>query len=584
MSVEDKLSVFDQLVEFGFDYVEGGWPGSNPKDKDFFARCASMEDTHRDKLVAFGSTRRKFTKVEDDKQVEALITSGARSVCLVGKASLSQVENILGATAEEGLLMISDTVSYLVSKNIKVFVDLEHYFDGYLESPDYASRLVEACCSSGASAIVLCDTNGGTLPWELETFTKTAVSHPSVVENKVTVGVHCHNDIGMAVANSLAAVKGGAGLVQGCVNGVGERTGNADIVSIIGTLALKMGTQLSEGVETENLTSLSRFVDEVLNRAPDQAQPYVGSAAFAHKGGLHVSAMEKDPTSYQHIDPALVGNVRRTVVSELSGRMNIVKRLQEIGVDGNEDEPDNKDWLNERATAILTRVKKLESIGYTFEGADASVKLMMLHATKRYCPPFRVLDYSATVWDQFIDSASRVLYKKKKTGGGTPGKWGVNAASDSLDEGERATARATVKVQSLYEKDWIADDPEHDGSVEKIERLEVADGNGPVDALALALKRALVPSYPFLSKVQLTDYKVRILDNEAATEAATRVLIEFTETETNRKWNTVSVDRNVISASLNALVDGYEYALLEHETFCMLCPADYDEIDIGGWE
>ena len=285
--------------------------------------------------------------------------------------------------------MISDTVSYLVSQNVKVFVDLEHYFDGYLESPDYASSLVEACCSAGASSIVLCDTNGGTLPWDLEEMTRAAVAHPVVVENDVTVGVHCHNDIGMAVANSLAAVKGGAGLVQGCVNGVGERTGNADIVSIIGTLALKMGTALSDGVETENLTSLSRFVDEVLNRSPDQAQPYVGSAAFAHKGGLHVSAMEKDPTSYQHIDPALVGNIRRTVISELSGRMNIVQRLKEIGVDGNEEEGENKDWLNERATAILTRVKKLESIGYTFEGADASVKLMMLHATKRYCPPFR---------------------------------------------------------------------------------------------------------------------------------------------------------------------------------------------------
>jgi 2-isopropylmalate synthase len=342
----------------------------------------------------------------------------------VAKAHKWQVTDILRATPEENIAMISESVAYLTSMGRSVFVDLEHFFDGYKHDPAYVVQCCEAAADAGAKCLVLCDTNGGSMPWEIEGMTKQIVQH---FDGHVTVGIHAHNDCGMAVANSMMATKAGAGLVQGTVNGIGERTGNADLCSIVPSLALHVSSSMTCGPQLEEITSLSHFVDEVLNRAPNAAAPFVGSSAFAHKGGLHVAAMERDSKSYQHVEPTLVGNEMRVLISELSGRQNILGKMKEAGVD--------IDNASERAMAILNRIKRLESRGYTFEGAEASVHLMILHATKGYCPPFQVLDYTAQVQDSNIDSASRVVDKENRRNGG-----------GSL---LGPTARATIKVRTL---------------------------------------------------------------------------------------------------------------------------------------
>lgn len=539
---DDKLKIVRRLHTFNVDYIEAGWPGSNPKDAEFFERAKTeLQAEERAKLVAFGSTRRKRVKASDDPQVQALLDSEAPTVCLVAKAHAWQVEEILKAAREENLEMIRDTVSYLCEQGRRVFVDLEHFFDGYKHNADYALACAEAAADAGASCLVLCDTNGGSMPWEVTDICKNAVEYFGGLK---TIGIHTHNDCGLAVANSLAGANAGVGLIQGTINGIGERTGNADLTSIVPSLAFHMDSKLTCGGNMEELTKLSRYVDEILNRTPNQAAPYVGSSAFAHKGGLHVAAMERSPLSYQHIQPELVGNEKRVLVSELSGRQNIMGKIAEVGMEWG-------DVTNERAMAILNRVKALENKGYSFEGADASVHLMILHATKGYCPPFQVLDYAANVYDTEMDSASRVLGISKKSAQG---------------KGSGPTARATVKVRTINQ------DPDAENFFE--DRLEVADGNGPVDALANALMRALLPSHPYLEKVQLVDYKVRILDPTAATGAAPRVMIEFRDTSNDTTWTTVSVDRNIISASLNALIDGLEYALIEHANMCMLCDGE----------
>lgn len=533
VSCNDKLKITERLHKFGVDYIEAGWPGSNPKDAEFFSRAQKeLSAGARSKLVAFGSTRRKGVAVEEDMQVGALVDSAAPAVCLVAKAHKWQVTEILRAREEENLEMIYDTVKYLVSLGRKVYVDLEHFFDGCRYDSEYTFKCCEMAVKAGASGLVLCDTNGGSMPWEVDTMTREVVrSFPTAI-----VGIHCHNDCGMAVANSLSAAYAGAAMVQGTINGIGERTGNADLCSIVPSLALHMNSTLACNSNLANITKLSRFVDEILNRNPNPAAPFVGQSAFAHKGGLHVAAMERDPTSYQHIDPVLVGNEKRVLISELSGRQNIMDKIKQTGVSfGNA--------TSERALAILERVKQLEAIGYTFEGADASVHLMILHMSKEYCPPFRVLDYSAQVFDFNLDSASRVL--------------GIKNSNSRV-----GSARATVKVRTV-DTTICSEDPYTD-------RLEVSDGNGPVDALASALTRALLPSHPILADIELVDYKVRILDPESATGAATRVMIEFRNKKNDIVWTTVSVDRNVISASLNALIDGFEYALLDLEHDCLL--------------
>ncbi|EEC46183.1 2-isopropylmalate synthase [Phaeodactylum tricornutum CCAP 1055/1] len=561
-SVDDKLKITRRLVAFGVDFVEAGWPGSNPKDAAFFTR-AKTDLTHaeRDKLVAFGSTRRKRVRANEDPQVQALLESQAPTVCIVAKAHAWQVTEILRATLDENLDMIRDTVACLVAHGRVVMVDLEHALDGYATDPDYVHACCRAAVDGGASVLVACDTNGGTMPWRVGTVVRELVD--TYGPQGVTIGMHAHNDCGMAVANSLTAAQYGAGLIQGTVNGIGERTGNADLCAIVPSLALHVQAQLHCRASLATLTSLSRFVDEVLNQTPNHAAPFVGSSAFAHKGGLHVAAMERSPLSYQHIEPELVGNEQRILISELSGRQNILGKMQQAGVDLGTSGSD-------RAVAILNRVKTLEAQGYTFEGAEASVHLMILHATKGYCPPFQVLDYSAQVYDANIDSATRVLRHTE-----SPDTDPTDSKKPRKAPGFGPTARATVNVRTMR--------PIEDGLESYLanlspyqDRLEVSDGNGPVDALANALMRALQPVHPILQHVELVDYKVRILDAENATGATTRVMIEFRNNSDGDQetWTTVSVDTNVISASLNALVDGFEYALIEHGESCMLCHLD----------
>lgn len=427
-SCDDKLKIAAKLVEFDVDYIEAGWPGSNPKDAEFFER-AKTQLKGREKLVAFGSTRRKKMTAEEDPQLKALLESEAPTICLVAKSAKWQVEEILRATPDENIDMIRDTVEYLCSKGRQVMVDLEHFFDGFAEDEDYVLKCCEAAVGAGATCLVLCDTNGGTMPWEIHDVTKKIVQH---FYGHVTVGIHAHNDCGMAVANSMMASKAGAGLVQGTMNGIGERTGNANLCSIIPSLALHVDSKLQCYDNLGKLTTLSRSVDELLNRTPDTTAPFVGQSAFAHKGGLHVAAMERNPMSYQHIDPQQVGNEQRTLISELAGRQNIMGKFKDIGVE----------HTNERALAILDRVKELESKGYTFEGAEASVHLMILHGTKGYCPPFQVLDYSAQVFDNNIDSATRVVEKMEKR-------------KDSSSFGP--TARATIKVRTVNLDEEVRD-------------------------------------------------------------------------------------------------------------------------------
>jgi len=584
-SADDKLKIAERLSQFQVDYVESGWPGSNPKDAEFFRRAATeLSADARRKLVAFGSTRRK--NVDDaakDPQVRALLDSKAPTVCLVAKAHHWQVTEILRAGLEENLDMIRDTVRYLVEVGGRdVMVDLEHFFDGYESDPEYALRCCEAAADAGASALVLCDTNGGSMPWQVADTCRRVVRH---FDGHVTIGIHCHNDCGMAVANSLIAAKNGVGLVQGTINGIGERTGNADLCSIVPSLALHLSSKMTCREQLSDLVSVSRYVDEVLNRTPVHSAPYVGASAFAHKGGLHVAAMERSPLSYQHVDPELVGNKKRVLISELSGRHNILDKIHKVSggdmFDNNTnngngvDEEQQKRMESDRAVAILDRVKKLEAKGYTFEGAEASVHLMILHASKGYCPPFQVLDYSANVYDYDMDSANRVVRASvvPATAGGKKDDTTATASPTGAVNGS-STARATVKVRTMRKPDDGALLLGGNGGVDQDspfeERLEVADGNGPVDALANALVRALSPSHPYLKTVELVDYKVRILDPESATGAATRVMIEFRDSD-KQSWTTVSVDTNIISASLNALIDGFEYALIEHADSCMLC-------------
>jgi len=566
-SCDDKLKISKKLAAFDVDYIEAGWPGSNPKDAEFFHRAKQeLTAQERSKLTAFGSTRRKYKNVEEDKQVQALLDSEAPTLCIVAKSHAWQVTDILGCTKEENLNMIHDTVSYLVHQHHKrVFIDLEHFFDGYKNDPDYAMKCAETAADAGASALVLCDTNGGTMPWEIQTICTSVVQY---FDKSVTIGIHAHNDCGLAVSNSLCATHVGVGMIQGTTNGIGERTGNANLCSIIPTLGLHNMGNNDDGEKVEvkmtckdkmsELTKLSRFVDETLNRTPESGAPYVGSSAFAHKGGLHVSAMEKSPLSYQHIHPELVGNKKRVLISELSGRQNIKTAMEEANNllsskkkgDTTTNSDTNIDELNAQTLAILQHVKKLENQGYTFEGADASVQLMILHSMGTYCTPFKVLDYSAHVYDSNMDSFARIITKA------------ALEDSNNKDNGTRAkggsTARATVKVRTLKKQD-----KDDEKSMEYFnDELQVSDGNGPVDALYKALTLSLTPTYPNLKNIELIDYKVRILDPESATSAITRVMIEFRDSATQKKWTTVSVDKNVISASLNALIDGFEYALI----------------------
>jgi len=520
----------------------------------------------RAKLAAFGSTRYKGVKTEEDANVRALVEAETEVVTLVCKAWDMQVEVVLETTLEENLAMIKDTVDYFKELGKEVMVDMEHFFDGFRLNPDYALATLDA--ARNADVFVLCDTNGGTLPQNISA----AVTHVrSLFPN--ALGIHCHNDMDLAVANSIAAVGAGATVVQGTINGIGERTGNASLTSIIPILALKMNIPcLVENTHTDSppaepaaeggagsalpkiargvpgMTALSRFVDEVINNPHVGSRAFVGNSAFAHKGGLHVAAVMKNADTYQHIDPGAVGNVRRVLVSELSGRGNILTKAREMGLyaaansartAAGELPLDDESAWKLRSKGILARVKALENQGYTFEGAEASVELMIRRSTPEYVAPFEVLDFT-------------VITGHRK-----------DQEADAAIPFEGSVSQATVKLELSGALCMVGDEHGVDGHCPRETHLEVAEGNGPVDALNGAMRKALFVSYPDLADVTLVDYKVRILDNDNATRAITRVMIEFAHARTQKRWTTVSAHANIIVASLNALVDGFEYAMFQ---------------------
>lgn len=505
LSVADKLSIARQLDELGVGYIEGGWPGANPKDTDFFRRAAAELDLKHARLAAFGATRRAGVKAADDPLVAALRDSGASVVTLVAKSHDRHVELALRTTLEENLAMIRDTVTHLREEGQTVFLDAEHFFDGYRANRDYALEVLRTAYDAGAEVIALCDTNGGMLPsWVGE------VVHDVRETAQVRVGIHCHNDTGCAVANTLAAVDAGATHVQGTINGYGERTGNADLVSVVANLELKLDRRvLPPGLLTE-ATRIAHAVAEVTNFPPASRQPYVGSSAFTHKAGLHASAIKVDPNLYQHMDPAGVGNDMRLLVSDMAGRASIELKGRELGFDLSGD--------RELVTRITDRVKRLENRGYTFEAADASFELLLIEEVEGARPSY----FDVESW--------RVITE--------------TLAKRSADE--EAVSEATVKLKA--------------GGVRYV---VTGEGNGPVNALDHALREAIVQAYPQVAKFELIDYKVRILDQGHGTDAITRVLIETSDGESS--WVTVGVGANVIEASWGALVDGLTFGLRKHE-------------------
>jgi 2-isopropylmalate synthase len=502
--VEDKLKIAKRLGEIGIHFIEGGWPGSNPKDAEFFARARNL-DLKRATLVAFGSTRRANTKAESDSNLRALKESGTRVVTLVGKSWDLHVTDVLNTTLEGNLRMIADSVRYIKSGGQAVFFDAEHFFDGYKRNSKYALSTIEAAAEAGADCIVLCDTNGGALPHDVAAAVKAAK------KVGVPLGIHAHNDGELAVANTLAAVEAGATQVQGTINGYGERSGNANLCSIIPALKLKMGINCISDENLARLTDVSRYVSELANIIPDPHLPYVGASAFTHKAGLHVSGMMKHEESYQHINPDLVGNRSQVLVSELSGLSNITYKARELGLDIPK---------GERARTVLEQIKALEKQGFQYEGAEASFELLLKRTDPDYRSPFELVDFMV------------VVEKHRRT----------PMISDRMED---MLSEATVKIRVGGEVIHTA-----------------AEGNGPVNALDAALRKALLQFYPSLSAVKLMDYKVRILEESDGTKSKVRVLIESSDGE--HDWRTVGSSTNIMEASWIALADSLEYWLLRH--------------------
>jgi 2-isopropylmalate synthase len=501
LSVDDKLKVTRLLDDLGVTYIEGGWPGSNPKDAAFFERVREL-DLKVAKVAAFGMTCRVGGDPADDANIQALLDAQTPVVTVVGKTSMFHVREIIRATPEENLRIIRESIAYLKAHGREMIYDAEHFFDGYKLDPEYALQTLQAALDGGAELLVLCDTNGGTMPWEVEELTRVVAERFPGVK----LGIHTHNDSELAIANTLAAVRQGAVHVQGTINGYGERCGNANLCSILPNLELKMGyTCLPEGHLTK-LTMLARTVAEIANMAPNNGAAYVGKSAFAHKGGMHAAAVRRNMDSYQHIDPALVGNQLRVLVSDLSGRGNMLTKAEQYGLDLSSDD----------AQTVLGMVKDLENQGFVFEGAEASVTMLMRRQQPGYKPPFELVDFM-------------VVVERRK--------------------GRGLFAEATVKVL-----------------VDGEELHTVAEGNGPVNALDRALRKALVPVYPELAGFQLADYKVRILDGENGTAAMTRVLID-TQNGTQR-WSTVGASSNIIEASWLALADSVEFGLAHIMNCC----------------
>ena len=496
-SVMDKMRIAEVLDNLGIDYIEGGWPGSNPKDMEFYLRM-SKKPLKNCQLVAFGSTRKAHTRAEQDNNLRAILKSKSRLVTIFGKTWDLHIRDVLKTTLEENLNMIKDTVGFLISQGLTVFYDAEHFFDAYNANKEYSLRCLLAAEEVGAKAIVLCDTNGGTLTSEIKDIIRQI--RPKI---KVSLGIHCHNDADLAVANSLAAVEAGCDMVQGTINGYGERCGNADLIPIIANLKLKMGIDCISDNKLKELTHVSHFVSEISNMKQRNDQPYTGSSSFAHKGGVHINAVMKNPKTYEHIEPALVGNRRRILVSELAGKTGVLIRAKDLELDLSKEDPQTK--------KILKLLQNLEHRGYHFEAAEASFDLLMKRALKKY--------------KRFFDlEGFRVVVEKH---------------SD-----KKITSEAIIKLKVKGTKEHTA-----------------AEGDGPVNALDNALRKALKDFYPTLSKMHLSDFKVRVLDEKAGTAAKVRVLIQ--SQDESDTWSTIGVSENIIEASWQALVDSIEYKLLK---------------------
>lgn len=499
-SVEDKLRITEKLDELGIHYIEGGWPGSNPKDVEYFKKVRRIPlDNAR--IVAFGSTHRPKHRVEDDANIKALLNSKTSAVCIVGKTWDFHVREALRITLEENIEIIHNSISYLKRYTDKVFFDAEHFFDGYRDSPEFSMKCLIAAQDAGADCVVLCDTNGGTLPDRIRTVTEMVVKTLSV-----DVGIHAHNDSECAVANSIIAVQCGASHVQGTVNGLGERCGNANLCSVIPNLQLKLGLEVITAEQLRRLREVSRYINEIANLRHFKRQPFVGDSAFAHKGGIHVSAIIKRPETYEHIRPELVGNSQRVLISDLAGKSNILRKASEFGIRLDPDSP--------QVQEIVTELKELENQGFQFEGAEASFELLMKKALGLHKRFFDLIGF-------------RVIVEKRK-------------------EKEESLSEATIMVK-------VGGHIEHTAAI----------GNGPVNAIDNALRKALEKFYPQLRDVKLHDYKVRVLTAGKGTSAKVRVLVESGDED--RRWGTVGVSENIIEASWQALVDSIEYKLLREE-------------------
>jgi 2-isopropylmalate synthase len=504
-SVADKLHIVQKLDELGVQFIEGGWPGSNPKDAEFFNQARKLK-LKNSILVAFSSTRRANTRPEDDGNLQAVLESGVEIITLVGKSSISQVTQVLQTSADENLAMIADSFRYLKGKGKTGYFDAEHYFDGFKADRKYTLRCLEAAVEGGAECLVLCDTNGGALPEEIEAGVKAAVKL-----SRVPVAIHAHNDCGLAIANTLAAIRAGANQVQGTINGYGERCGNANLSVVIPNLKLKLGIDCITDKQLLKLTEVARNISEVANLVPDPFMPYVGASAFSHKGGIHVSGMSRWKNSYQHIDPEKIGNQFRITISELSGKQNILMKAKELALDLAGQDKD--------VQMLLDQVKKLEALGFQYDQAEASFELLIRRAKTDYEPPFKLVDFML------------VVEKRRRA----PAH---NSNDDMLSE---AMVKVNVGGQIIH---------------------CVAEGNGPVNALDAALRKALLQFYPRVKKVELVDYKVRILEESVGTGSPVRVLIE--STDGLNEWHTVGSSANIIEASWLALADSLEYWLVKY--------------------
>ncbi len=499
LSAEDKLHIAQRLDRFGIDYIEGGWPGSNPKDLEFFKQ-AQQEQFQHAKIVAFGSTKRAKNSVKDDKNIQALLEAGTPAISLFGKSWLLHVEKALRISAEKNLELIRDSIVYLKNKGKELIYDAEHFFDGYRDDPDYAMQTLQSAQAAGADMIVLCDTNGGTLPSDLVRIIQEAKQ-----KIKTPLGMHAHNDSDLAVANSIAAVESGCVHVQGTINGYGERCGNANLCTIIPNLQLKAGYQCVPDENLPKITALSHYVSEIANLAHLNSMPYTGKSAFAHKGGVHVSAVMKEARSYEHIKPEQVGNQRRVLVSDLSGRSNILYKAMELHID--------LEKHKESVPEIVQKLKELENRGYQYEAAEGSLELLISKIKKEYSEFFNLKGF-------------RILVEKDETGD--------------------VRSEATIRVR-------VGDVLEH----------AAAEGNGPVNALDNALRKSLTPFFPEINEMKLSDYKVRVLNAKAATGAKVRVLID--SSSNSDSWGTVGVSENIIEASWQALTDSILYYLMQKQ-------------------